>query len=88
MSISFELPSGIEQRLRLELGDLNQAVKQAALVELYRQRALTHHELAVAVGVIRLETEAILKLHNVVDDGATSEELNEQISMLRKLTGV
>ncbi len=87
MSISFELPGNIEERLRAEFGDLNQAAKEAALVELYRQERLTHHELATALGISRMEADDVLKRHNVTEDGVTSEALDEQVSMLRRLTG-
>jgi len=65
MSVSFELPGELEKSLRRELGDLDQAAKEAALVELYRQHKLTHHELALALGISRLETDAMLKNHGV-----------------------
>lgn len=68
-----------------QLGDLDEAAKQAALVELYRQRTLTHHELGTALGLDRFETEALLKKHNVTEDLITTEELAEQIAGLRKL---
>jgi hypothetical protein len=87
MSISFELPAGIEQHLRRELGDLNQIAKEAALVELYRNGKLTHHQLGIALGLDRLETEALLKRHNVTEDCISSDALREQVDSLRKLIG-
>ena len=87
MAISFELPSMIEEQLRKELVDLDQVAKEAVLVELYRQEKLTHHELAVALGLDRFETEALLKRHRVTEDCLTLEGLDEQLATLRKLTG-
>jgi hypothetical protein len=86
MSVTFDLPASIEQALRHELGNLDQAAKEAALVELYRQEKLTHHELSQSLGLDRLETEAILKKHNVTEDLLTSEQYNLALSRLLAMT--
>ncbi len=86
MSVTFDLPKSIEQSLRRELGNLDQAAKEAALVELYRQDKLTHHELSQALGLERLETEAVLKKHNVAEDLPTNEQYNAALSRLRAMT--
>ena len=87
MAVSFQLPSIIEEQLRRELVDLDQVAKEAALVELYRQEKLTHHQLATALGLDRFETEALLKRRGVTEDCVTLEELDEQLATLRKVTG-
>jgi hypothetical protein len=87
MSVSFDLPENIEKQLRDEFGDLNAAPKEAALVELYRQGTLSHHQLATALGLDRFETDALLKRHNVTEDLITLDEFDEQLSGLRKLLG-
>ena len=51
MAISFELPTEVERHLREKLSDLDQVAKESALVELYRQGKLSHHELAMALGL-------------------------------------
>ena len=87
MTVSFQLPSAIEEELRRRLVDLDQVAKEAALVELYRQEKLTHHELATALGLDRFETERLLQRYRVTEDCITLEELDEQSTTLRKLTG-
>ena len=87
MSVTIELPAHIEQNLRRELPNLDQAAKEAMLVELYRQDKLTHYELSQALGLDRFETEAVLKKHNVTEDLPTDEELVEDLERLSKLTG-
>jgi hypothetical protein len=87
MTVSFQLPSTIEEQLRRRLVDLDQVAKEAALVELYRQAKLTHHELATSLGLDRFETEAILRRHGVTEDCVTLEELDSQLATARKLTG-
>lgn len=79
MAVSFELPIEIEQKLARTLGDLNQAAKEAAVVELYRQEKLTHFELSQALGLSRFETDALLKRHNVTEDLMTVEELEAEV---------
>jgi predicted HTH domain antitoxin len=86
MSVTFDLPNNIEKDLRRQLGDLNQAAKEAALVELYRQDKLSQHELAEALGISRLEVEAVLKKHNVTEDLLSVEDYDEAISYLRANT--
>ncbi len=85
MTISFQLPDDIEKQLREELSGLDQAAKEAALVELYRQEKLSHGKLAESLGISRYETDAVLKRHNVTEDLLTLEEFDEQIADLRKL---
>jgi Trp operon repressor len=87
MPVTFELPGNIERNLRDRLGDLDQAAKEAALVELYRQEQITHHDLALALGLSRLETDAVLKRHNVTEDLLTVEEFDRQVEELRRELG-
>jgi len=86
-TVSFQLPDKIEQQLRRELGDLDAAAKEAALVELYRQGQLSHGKLAEGLGVSRYETDAVLKRHNVTEDLLSREEFDQQVSSLRELLG-
>ena len=85
MAIRFEIPCEIELMLRQELEDLDQAAKEAALVELYRQEKLTHHELSSALGLDRFETDAVLKRHNVTEDLPTPDELAQDFQRFKKL---
>jgi hypothetical protein len=87
MTVTFELPNTTEELLRRETVDLDRAAKEAALVEFYRQGKLTHHELAIALGLDRLETESVLKRHGVTEDCVTAEELGAQLTALRNLVG-
>lgn len=82
MSISFELPQEIEEQIRTRGADLNGEAREAYLVELYRQERITHHQLAEALGLSRLETEGVLKRHQV-SSGPTLEELRAEIGLLQ-----
>ena len=87
MAVTFKIPTALERQLRGELADLDELAKEAALVELYRQRKLTHHELATALDLGRLETEELLARHNVTEDLITVGEFAVQQAVLQKLVG-
>jgi hypothetical protein len=87
MAITFELPTQIEQQLRGEWADFDAVAKEAALVELYRQAKLTHHQLATAFGLDRFAVDELLKQHKVTEDLVSAEALGSQIATLRKLLG-
>jgi len=85
MAVSFQLPSDLEQTLRHDLCDLDAEAKEALLVTLYRQRKLTHLELAKALGLDRFETEDVLHKHNVTEDLGTVEEYLAEARGLEEL---
>ena len=85
MSISFSLPASIEDELRAQFGNLDEAAKEAALVELYRQEKLSHGQFAQCLGISRDEANSVLKRHNVTEDLSTVEEFNQEIAQLRSL---
>jgi hypothetical protein len=82
MTISFELPQDIEHELSTNGADLNGEAREAFLVELYRLDCITHHQLATALGLSRLETEGVLKRHRV-SSGVTAEEMRAQAAALQ-----
>jgi predicted HTH domain antitoxin len=84
MAITFQLPERIEEHLRQEVRDLDQAAKEATLVELYRQDKISYRELSEALGISRLEAEAVLSKHQVLGDCPTEEEHDRALSRLRQ----
>jgi predicted HTH domain antitoxin len=82
MTIHFEIPHDIEQELGGNGADLNGEAREAFLIELYRQDRITHHQLAEALGLSRLETQGVLKRHKV-SSGVTVEEMRAQAAALR-----
>jgi predicted HTH domain antitoxin len=82
MTISFEIPHEIEHALSSNRSDLSDEARQAFLVELYRQDRISHHQLTEALGLNRLETNEVLKRHNV-SWGVTAEEMRTQAAALR-----
>ena len=61
MSVTIQLPTDVEQRLRAQNPNLDAEAKEAMLVEMFRQERLTRHELAISLGINRFETDAVLK---------------------------
>lgn len=76
MSITFELPKEVEQSLRERFGDLNQAAKEALLVQAYREGRLSVGQVARVLGKGVVEAQAWLS-----EKGAplnySSEDLEE-----------
>jgi predicted HTH domain antitoxin len=60
MSITFELPQDIEKDLRKLPGDLDQAAKEAFLVQSYREGRLSVGQIASVMGKGIIETQAWL----------------------------
>jgi predicted HTH domain antitoxin len=79
MAISFDIPPDLEESLGRQVGDVNEAAKEAALVELYRQGKISRPELSRALNLSRYETDGLLKRHNVGEDLLTLEEFDEQL---------
>jgi len=85
MGISFELPPDLENQLRSEFDDLDDAAKEAMGVELFRQRKLTHSQLAMLLNLNRYEADGVLKRHGVFYDISVEDVLHDaEISRLAR----
>ena len=51
MSLCIELPQEVEAELRQQVANLDEAAKEACLVEFYRQDQISHYQLATALGL-------------------------------------
>lgn len=87
MTISFHLPSDVQQAIARCGGDPALELQEAGLVELYRLGKLSHGQLAEGLDISRTELDSVLKRHKVTEDLPTAEEIGTQISHLRKLVG-
>jgi hypothetical protein len=85
MAITIQLPPKIEEELRRDIFDLDQAAKESMLVGLYRQKRLTHGQLAQSLGLDRFETEDLLHRHNVTEDLGTLEDYLSDARTLENL---
>ena len=84
MNINFEIPKDIEEALRAVASDPSQAAKESLLVELFRQRRITHHQLGEALHLNRYEVDGVLKRHNVTLD-LSLEEFQTEANSLRNV---
>jgi len=82
MTVTFSVPPEIERALRSAGRDPGEALKEAALIDLYRRSAIGYLQLSEALGLSRLETDAMLKRHDVPID-VTVEELRAELDSLR-----
>jgi Uncharacterised protein family (UPF0175) len=82
MTISFELPPDIERQVYTNGADLNGMAREAFLVELYREKKITQHQLGQALGLDDYETDGVLKRYGVGYD-LTLDEFEEQRTFLR-----
>jgi hypothetical protein len=82
MAITIDIPPEVEESLRAGLSDLDNSIKETALVGLYRQRKLSHHQMGLALGLSWHEVEALLKRHNMIEDGPSAQEIHDQVRKL------
>ena len=85
LTVKFDLPPDVEQKLRQESPDLDEEVKEAYALELFRRGRLSHYELSRVLGIDRYETDAYLKRHNVFEGSLTMEDLETDRQTLRAL---
>jgi hypothetical protein len=88
MTVSFDIPTDLEQSLRHDLADLGAQAKEAFLVSLYRQGKLSHLALAQALGLDRFETEEVLHKHRVTEDLGTAADYLADAQTLAQLRAV
>lgn len=82
--VRFTLPDWLAREVGLDTQSLDDAAREAFLVNLYREDHITHHRLAEALGLGRLETDGVLKRHRV-SSGPNLEELRDEIGSLREV---
>ena len=87
MSITFQLPSELEEKLREESPDINTEAKEAYAIELVRQGKLSHYELSKLLDLDRFQTDGYLKRHNVFEGSLTMEDLQKQAGTLDRILG-
>ena len=85
--VSIRLPPDVEARLRAELPDLSSRAQHAVLIDLFRRGRLSHHELALTLGLDRFETDAWLKRHSVYEGGLRSEDVDHDLAELKRALG-
>ncbi len=77
MTITFEIPHEIEQDILIDGADIHTAAREAFLVELYRLRKISQHQLGMALGIDDYVTDDILKRHGVALEISVEEQRAE-----------
>ena len=85
LTVRFDLPPDVEEKLRRQTPDLEGEVKEAYALELFRRGRLSHYELSRVLGLDRFETDAYLKRHNVFEGSLTVEDVEADRRNLRNL---
>ena len=84
MTISFEIPTEIEQQIRTNGVDPNREAKEVYLMEQYRQAKITHRQLQEALSLSFHETEHLLKQRGMGQD-QDIEEFGAGRDLLKKV---
>lgn len=87
MPVTLELPKDIEEKLRLGNPNLEADLKEACAVELFRQRRLNHFQLSRVLALKRVETDAVLKRHQVEEQSLTAADFDSDRATLREVLG-
>ena len=87
VNVTLEFPSDVEARIRKESPSLEADVREAFVLELFRQGRLTHYELSKVLGLDRFETDALLKRRNIFEGGLTMEDLEADRQTLERVLG-
>lgn len=87
MSVTIDLPTRLEERLRVQWGDLPRAAKEALAIESYRMRKISIGLLAEMLGMGVIEADGWLKERGVdlpyndedlADDRSDREQANSR----------
>lgn len=85
MPVCIDLPPDLEASLRSQVANLDQAAKEALLVELYRRETITRHELATALAIDRFAVDELLNLYGVTEDLPTAAEIRRDAAEVESL---
>ena len=84
MGLNIDIPDNLKP-LFADLGnDLADAVRESAFVDLYRRGKLSQSQLASALGLARVEIDAVLARHHVTEDLSSKSELDLQLAKARR----
>jgi hypothetical protein len=85
VSVAVNLPSGVEDRVRAESGDLAVAVREGFVLDLFRRGLLSRSDLSQTLGLDRFETYALLKRYQIFDESLTHDDVDSDVAAAREL---
>lgn len=86
MTLEVQLPHELDDAIGGLRPAMSAAAREAALVEAYRRSAISPSELRSALNISRLDLDAVLKRHGVVEDLMTVEEFENDLAAARQLS--
>ena len=87
LNVTLDLPPEVEAKVRREGGSLDDEVKEAYVLELFRRGTLSHFELSQALELDRIETDTFLKRHGVFEASLRSEDLEADWQTVQRAVG-
>lgn len=84
MSLNIDIPGDIERILTQQGQDAAGALKEAAMVELFRQGRIDHSQFAAVLGLSRNDADGVLKRHGVMLETGVEDVLDD-VEGLRRL---
>jgi hypothetical protein len=78
MTVTFEVPPDLEQKILTANGDPASLAKEAYVLELYRQGVLDVYELSRMLGTDKIGATELLQRHRIYRGSLTMEDLEEQ----------
>jgi predicted HTH domain antitoxin len=84
MTVVIDISAETEKLLQAEWGDLNQAVREALVIESYRQGKLSLGQSSEVLGMSLLETEAFFRRRGV-ELPMTPEEVHSDQARLERI---
>jgi predicted HTH domain antitoxin len=85
-TLSLELPEAVSKALGEDAQAAGREALVALAVSLYRQKKLSHHQVACSLGLDRFETDALLKSHGALLE-ITADEFASELNDLRRAVG-
>jgi len=87
LNVALDLPTELAEKLQRESPNLDAEVTEAYVLELFRRGRLSHYELSQALGLDRLETDAYLNSHHVLEGSLTMADLEADRQTLDRVLG-
>jgi predicted HTH domain antitoxin len=85
MTVQWDIPVAIEQKLQGAWGNLSRPVLEATAVEAYRQGILSRHQVGELLNMNFWQTEAFLKAHGANLHYSEEELIEDQQNLSRLL---
>lgn len=85
MSITLDLPSDVERRLRKTVPNLDTEAREAVALDLFRKESITHFELGQMLGLDRFQTDALLKERGEFAQSLTLADVESDRQSIKEL---